>query len=244
MIIRELQGGVSMLSHCRRERLHMSITGHRYKMKPEADYAIATYGSELAGDILNCAVCGKSWEEHKETHMTREQVFEMIAQEREYQDKNWPRDDNPLVKQYTYAAPHIYMLKEYAAKTRALWVKSVDETDVLRNLGKMATIAYRAIMEIKGTTGTWYTTVGATDLINTERRYQDMKHPRTKDNAGQYSFSAPHALLVERYIGLAEEAWSVGNRDMVLHRIVQIAAILVRALEEIEGPNLLFIGLR
>ena len=35
-----------------------------------------------------------------------------------------------------------------------------------------------------------------------------------------------------------------GNRDMVLHRIVQIAAILVRALEEIEGPNLLFIGLR
>ena len=222
------------------------ITGHLYTMKPEADYAISTYGSELAGDILNCAVCGKPWDEHlkKETGMTREDVFKMIAKEREYQDKNWPRDDNPLVKQYVYAAPHIYLLKAYAAKTKELWVKSVDETDVLRNLGKMATIAYRAIMEIKGTTGTWYTTVGAKDLIETERRYQDMKHPRTKDNAGQYAFSAPHALLVDRYIVLAEEAWSAGNRDMVLHRIVQIAAILVRALEEIEGPNLLSIGLR
>ena len=30
------------------------------------DYAISTYGSELAGDCLNCMNCGEPWGEHRD----------------------------------------------------------------------------------------------------------------------------------------------------------------------------------
>ena len=176
--------------------------------------------------------------------MKREQVFEVIKKERKYQDKTWPRDEHPLVKQYAYAAPHIYLLEEYAAKTRRMWAKSFNEIDVLQNLGKMATIACRALQEIVPTHELNYSDVFIVVAINDERARQDAKHPRTKDNAGQYRFSAPHALLVEKYIGYAREDWTKGSRDGVMIDLIKIAAILVRALEEIEGSDLLEIGLR
>lgn len=31
---------------------------HEFKWKQGAEYAIDTYGSELAGDVMNCAICG------------------------------------------------------------------------------------------------------------------------------------------------------------------------------------------
>ena len=40
------------------------MDGHEYQRKPEFDYAVGVYGSELAGDIENCAVCGKPYLEH------------------------------------------------------------------------------------------------------------------------------------------------------------------------------------
>jgi hypothetical protein len=48
---------------------------HNYKSKDNR-YAIETYGSELAGDILCCDVCNKAWEDP--VHFTLEERLEMI----------------------------------------------------------------------------------------------------------------------------------------------------------------------
>jgi hypothetical protein len=34
------------------------MSDHEFQWKPGAEYAIETYGSELAGDVMNCAICG------------------------------------------------------------------------------------------------------------------------------------------------------------------------------------------
>ena len=186
--------------------------------------------------------------------LSREQAFEVIKREREYQDRVWPRDGHPLVKQYDYTAPHLLMLEEYYAKARALWQKSVDEVDVLRTIGKMATIAFRAltevVQEVQEAQGPCllldgrYQEKKARDLINAARDRQDREHPRTKDNAGQYRFTAPHVYLLGQYLALVGQRWYSGNREKVVGSLVEIAAICVRALEEVEGPDLLFVGLR
>jgi len=42
----------------------IKLAKHNFEPKPEASYAAETYGSELAGDIGNCNVCNRPWEEH------------------------------------------------------------------------------------------------------------------------------------------------------------------------------------
>ena len=80
-------------------------------------------------------------------------------------------------------------------------------------------------------------------LINQERTYQDEKW----SDREQYAVSAPHVLLLDSYVQKAKDRWtgSVSEVDVV-QTIAKIAAIAVRALEEIKRPdvNLLEIGLR
>ena len=175
--------------------------------------------------------------------LSREQAFEVIKREREYQDRVWPRDGHPLVKQYDYTTPHLLMLEDYYDEARRKWRKSVDEVDVLRTIGKMATIAYRALTEVVQANGSRGLAVPVA-LVNEARDRQDREHPRTKDNAGQYKFAAPHVYLLGQYLGHLGNRWYRGDRDGVVNGLVEVTAICVRALEEIEGPDLLFVGLR
>jgi hypothetical protein len=187
--------------------------------------------------------------------LSREQAFEVIRKEREYQDRVWPRDNHPLVEQYRYTAPHLLMLEDYYSEARGKWRKSIDETEVLRAIAKMATIAFRALTEVVLSRGpVTYNRPNAEErlseeearrLISEARDRQDREHPRTKDNAGQYRFTAPHVYLLGRYLGrIGDGRWYTGNRQGVFDGLVEVAAICVRAMEEIEGPDLLFIGLR
>jgi hypothetical protein len=177
--------------------------------------------------------------------LSREQAFEVIRREREYQDRVWPRDGHPLVEQYRYAAPHLLMLEDYYEEARGKWRRSVDETDVLRAIAKMAAIAFRALTEIAFEDGSRLGEEPVKALINAARDRQDTEHPRTKDNAGQYRFSAPHVYLLGIYLGIiGKERWYKGNRGRTVDGLVEAAAICIRAMEEIEGPDLLFIGLR
>jgi len=130
--------------------------GHRFQRKAHADYAIAAYGSELAGDILNCEVCGRPYEEHDhgdvETKdkggkaMKREEALKLIDREREAQDREWPRDAYRR-QLYSTIPPHILLLEEQVAKLRSDWYRSERE-DCLDRIVKTAAIALRALEEI------------------------------------------------------------------------------------------------
>jgi hypothetical protein len=176
--------------------------------------------------------------------MDRGTVYKVIEKEREYQNGKWPRDNHPLIKQYAYAAPHLLLLEEYATKARALWTKSQDEVGVLKTIAKMATIAFRALEEIVDKSGHFMTQHEIISAVSAEQDYQDGRCWRTEGMAGQYKFSAPHLLLVENRIYLARSNWICENQGATLNSFVKVAAVLVRALEEIDGPNLLFTGLR
>lgn len=81
--------------------------------------------------------------------MKREDVFEVIDKEREYQDTTWPRDARRR-RMYAFAAPHILLLEGYVQKLRDGWVSSgMDETARLRVIAKIATMAVRALEEIE-----------------------------------------------------------------------------------------------
>jgi hypothetical protein len=66
--------------------------------------------------------------------------------------------------------------------------------------------------------------------IDTERTSQDLKW----SNRSQYKKSAPHILVLQGQMKKLEEEWYNSKKDALLERFVKIAAIAVRALEEIE----------
>jgi hypothetical protein len=70
------------------------------------------------------------------------------------------------------------------------------------------------------------------DRINAERAAQDAKW----SNRAQYKRSAAHVLVLQGQLKKLELGWYASNLDALLERFVKIAAIAVRALEEIE-PN-------
>ena len=94
------------------------------------------------------------------------------------------------------------------------------------------------------------------EVILRERDYQDKKWPHDKPPRcpggsrlldDQYRLSAPHILLAEEYIKKARERWTKSGDyggGEALKTLAKAAAILLRALEEIDGPNLLETGLR
>jgi len=174
-------------------------------------------------------------------------AFEVAKREREYQGKAWPRDSHPLAAQYVYAAPHVLLLERYVEKAGAQWEASHDEVDVLRTLAKALAVAVRALEELAlvvFNADLQTTQEAALTRIRDERSQQDAKHPRNKDNSGQYQFSAPHILLAKDRLQVIRAAWYESDRVRMLNEIVVLAAILTRALQEIDGPDLLEIGLR
>lgn len=71
--------------------------------------------------------------------------------------------------------------------------------------------------------------------IENERRVQDAAWRDGRPVEGQYRYSAPHVLLLEEQVSKLRSNWyGVKDESTLRERLVKIAAIAVRALEEIE----------
>ena len=70
--------------------------------------------------------------------------------------------------------------------------------------------------------------------VNAERIAQDEQWRTGRQNEAQYQFSAPHVLLLEENADKLRKIW-YGAKDegSLADRFIKIAAIAVRALEEI-----------
>ena len=77
------------------------------------------------------------------------QVLELMAHERRYQDKTWPRDARRQVM-YGFLAPHLVLLRVYLKKAEAAWTSSSGNLTGLQQVGKIAAIALRALEETEG----------------------------------------------------------------------------------------------
>lgn len=85
------------------------------------------------------------------------------------------------------------------------------------------------------------------EVINREREYQDTAWPRDEYRKQMYKYSAPHILLLEKYVKQLADDWVKSSTERNLPAtIAKIATIAVRALEEIEfgAVDLLQDGLR
>jgi hypothetical protein len=69
-------------------------------------------------------------------------------------------------------------------------------------------------------------------LIEDERAAQDKAWP----DRAQYKWSAPHILVLQGQMKKLEDEWYTSSRDAILDRFKKIAAVAVRALEEVD-PN-------
>jgi len=73
-------------------------------------------------------------------------------------------------------------------------------------------------------------------VIDKERQYQDTAWPRDAHAQAMYSNLAPHLVLLEEYIHRARTAWTNnGPEAQPLKVVAKLAAIAVRALEEVDG---------
>jgi len=71
------------------------------------------------------------------------------------------------------------------------------------------------------------------ELINQERAAQD----KTWSDRSQYKRSAAHVLVLSGQLKKLEDEWYNSNLDALLGRFKKIAAIAVRALEEIDPQS-------
>lgn len=71
--------------------------------------------------------------------------------------------------------------------------------------------------------------------IDTERLAQDTKWRIGRPNEAQYKFAAPHVLLLEEGAAKLREDWYNARGEEFRSRLVKIAAVAVRALEEIDA---------
>lgn len=70
----------------------------------------------------------------------------------------------------------------------------------------------------------------AYNLVDAERAAQD----RVWADRTQYNRSAPHILILSRQLRKLEDDWYDSSHDALIERFVKMAAIAVRALEEID----------
>jgi hypothetical protein len=71
--------------------------------------------------------------------------------------------------------------------------------------------------------------------VDAERIAQDEKWRDGRPVEHQYRYSAPHVLLLEEQVAKLRSNWyGVKDESSLRDRLVKIAAIAVRALEEIE----------
>ena len=72
------------------------------------------------------------------------------------------------------------------------------------------------------------------DLVETERISQDKLWRTGRPNERQYAFSAPHILLLEQKISKLRSLWYESKSEDLKTEFVKIAALAIRALEEVQ----------
>lgn len=70
--------------------------------------------------------------------------------------------------------------------------------------------------------------------IDLERIDQDKVWRKGRPNEAQYKFAAPHILLLEHKIAKLRNEWYMSEHEDHTKTLIQIAALAVRALEEIQ----------
>ena len=71
------------------------------------------------------------------------------------------------------------------------------------------------------------------ELIEKERIYQDATWRVGRQNEGQYKYAAPHVILLCKLSAKLEDEWYAAKDEDFTSRFVKIAAVAIRALEEI-----------
>ena len=74
----------------------------------------------------------------------------------------------------------------------------------------------------------------AVNKIFEERNRQDERFPRDERRKKMYATIPPHVLILEERAALLRKDWYSGKRDECLKGFVEMGAIALRALEEIE----------
>lgn len=85
--------------------------------------------------------------------MNRNDVFQVINDERTYQDKKYHPEqllDCGLTREQrdSDVCPHILLLEEYVEKARRAWVTTGSRRGALQQIAKVAAIAVRAIERV------------------------------------------------------------------------------------------------
>lgn len=70
--------------------------------------------------------------------------------------------------------------------------------------------------------------------IEGERVAQDKKWPRDNPKREQYKFYTPHIVVLEEKLARLRGLWYESKSEQLAAEFVKIAAIAVRALEEVE----------
>lgn len=70
--------------------------------------------------------------------------------------------------------------------------------------------------------------------INTTRDEQDRLWPRDERRKAMYSFHAPHIILLDKNVEKLKDMWYNSKTEDCTSRILTIATLAVRALEEIK----------
>jgi len=74
----------------------------------------------------------------------------------------------------------------------------------------------------------------AVNKIFEERTRQDERFPRDERRKKMYATIPPHILVLEERLAALRTSWYSGKRDACLTGLVEMGAIALRALEEIE----------
>ena len=73
--------------------------------------------------------------------------------------------------------------------------------------------------------------------IENERASQDQKWPRdaaVNPNRAQYRFYAPHIVVLEEKLARLRKIWYESDRELLNAEFIKMAALAIRALEEVE----------
>lgn len=73
--------------------------------------------------------------------------------------------------------------------------------------------------------------------IDKERIAQDETWRKGRPIEAQYKFAAPHVLLLEECVAKLRSFWYISDKENLRDRLIKIAAVAVRALEEIDHQN-------
>ena len=81
--------------------------------------------------------------------LRQHQVLELMAKERQYQDKTWPEDERRRIS-YRRLAHHLILLDVYVQKAKLQWATNEGDFTALQQVGKVAAIALRALEMTEG----------------------------------------------------------------------------------------------